>query len=349
MLPLAKRRLTRRRGDAPCGRDRPMRMAYMGKLTFGRLSEAWAGEATDSTPLPVERLDQLGEALGVDLVTAGQSEVNTTGGRRIDIVADSADGTEFVIENQYGRADHDHLTRGLAYAVARNARRLVVVAEEHRDEFRAVAQYLNDLAEHDPEHGIAVWLVEARAVRVDGGPWAPLFTAVVEPNQFTMAVERARASEPPASVEDVLRSIESEETRMVVSEIVTRWTETAPGYRCRPRQHKVVLEAPGPSVNGWRVVVAISAQGGVGVPFGSYAGLNTGLPVEELCSEEFLKPARELFGFTSDKQTQTGPGWVNQDRKDALMDFCFRVARAYGNALNDSPGGAGLRTAHGVR
>jgi hypothetical protein len=27
-----------------------------------------------------------------------------------------------VIENQYGRADHDHLTRGLAYAIARRPR-----------------------------------------------------------------------------------------------------------------------------------------------------------------------------------------------------------------------------------
>src|SRR5690625_3670601 len=98
----------------------------MGKLTFGRLSEAWAGEATDFTPLLVERLDQIGEAIDLDLATAGQSEVYTTGGRRIDIVAQGVDGSEFVIENQYGRGDHDHLTRGLAYAVARNAPGLVV-------------------------------------------------------------------------------------------------------------------------------------------------------------------------------------------------------------------------------
>ena len=56
--------------------------------------------------------------------------------------------TSFVIENQCGRADHDHLTRGLAYAVAPpRARGLVVIAEQHRDEFRAVAEYLNDLAD----------------------------------------------------------------------------------------------------------------------------------------------------------------------------------------------------------
>src|SRR3954453_3105612 len=170
----------------------------MGRLQYGRLSEAWKGEASDFTPLLVERLDQLGSALGVDLASAGQSEVPTTGGRRIDIVAQVDDGSEFVIENQYGRADHDHLTRGLAYAVARKARGLVVVAEEHRDEFRALAQYLNELAEHDTERGISVWL-GAKAVPIEDSPWAPLFDVVIEPNSFTAIVEQTKQTETALS------------------------------------------------------------------------------------------------------------------------------------------------------
>src|ERR1700730_17485042 len=138
-------------------------MHEMARLEFGRLAEAWKGEATDFTPLLAQQLDALGAEIGVDLASIGESEVQTTGGRRIDIVARGDDGSEFVVENQYGRADHDHLTRGLAYAVARRARGLVVVAEEHRDEFRAVAQYLNDMAELDPERGIAISLVSGHA------------------------------------------------------------------------------------------------------------------------------------------------------------------------------------------
>src|SRR6476620_12344725 len=118
--------------------------ASMGRIELGRLSAAWRGEASDFTPLLNQQLDVMGEAIGVDLVSVGSAEVATDGGRRIDIVASADDGAEFFIENQYGRADHDHLTRGLAYAVARRARGLIVVAEEHRDEFRAVALYLNE-------------------------------------------------------------------------------------------------------------------------------------------------------------------------------------------------------------
>lgn len=100
-----------------------------------------------------ERLDALGEALDILLVSEGETEVATTGGRRIDIVVEDVDGSEFVIENQYGKADHDHLTRGLAYAVARGARGLVIVAEQHLDEFRAVADYLNPVASTIPTMG----------------------------------------------------------------------------------------------------------------------------------------------------------------------------------------------------
>jgi hypothetical protein len=197
-----------------CKTDLMASKATMARLIYGRLSEAWLGEAKDFTPLLAEQLDLIGEAMGVDLASAGQYEVPSAGGRRIDIVAAGADGSEFVIENQYGRADHDHLTRGPAYAVARRARGLVVVAEEHRDEFRAVAQYLNDLAESDPERGIAVWLIEARAVRIGDSPWAPLFTSVVEPNAFTTVVEQDRQTSREGKEQQFWESFTAPGTRI---------------------------------------------------------------------------------------------------------------------------------------
>ncbi len=175
-------------------------MAEMGRLEYGWLRDAWPGEASDFTPSLAERLDDLGRAIGLELSQSGLSEVQTAGDRRIDIVASGTDASEFVIENQYGKADHDHLTRGLAYAVAREARGLIVVAEEHRDEFRAVGKYLNDLAELDSERGIAVWLVEVKPVRIDGGPWAPLFTAVVKPKFLHRWSQPDEASEQTTDI-----------------------------------------------------------------------------------------------------------------------------------------------------
>jgi len=306
--------------------------ATMAKLVFGRLTHAWRGEAADFTPLLAAQLDALGEAIGVDLTSLGQFEVPSAGGRRIDIVAQVEDGSEFVVENQYGRADHDHLTRGLAYAVARRAKGLVVVAEEHRDEFRAVAQYLNELAEHDPDRGVAVWLVEAKAVRIEDSKWAPLFTAVVEPNGFTASVEKARQSESPKSAEDFLAQVRSDALRETIQTVMAQWS--AAGLKRRFGPNHVVLEAKGPSMGGIRTVVAVFHDGQVMVPFGSYAGQNSGIPVEPLTTAAFRGEADALFGFNgTEKLAKTSPGWLTAARVVPLMDFCKQVADAYADAV----------------
>jgi hypothetical protein len=306
----------------------------MARLTFGLLSEAWEGEATHFTPLLSQQLDLLGDAIGVELTSVGEPEVATAGGRRIDIVGTSGDGSEFVIENQYGRADHDHLTRGLAYAIAREARGLVVVAEAHRDEFRAVAQYLNDLAEHNAERGIAVWLVEARAVRVGDSPWAPLFTSVVQPNSFTAAVEQAKQTESPLpSLEEFWATFDSESVLAAVQEVVSAWS--GPGLKRRLGPNHIVLQARGPSKDGIRTVVAIYADGRVLVPFSSYDGKNSGIPIEALMTQDFRHMADVLFGFNgSEKQARTAAGWLTPARASDLIAFCTKVATAYREAPN---------------
>jgi hypothetical protein len=304
----------------------------MAKLMFGKLSEAWKGEATDFTPLLADQLDNLGDALGIDLAAVGKSEVLTTGGRRIDIVAQGEDGSEFVIENQYGKADHDHLTRGLAYAVARHARGLVVVAEEHRDEFKAVAQYLNDMAELDRERGISVWLVEAKAVRIGDSAWAPLFAAVIEPNAFTATVEQAKMAEKPGSLEEFYGQFSVLDARAAAESVVTAWLNA--GYKRRIESNHVVLEAAGPATSGIRTVIAIFDDGRVLVPFSSYAGVNSGIEIPELTTPEFRASADSLFIFNgTEKQARTQPGWLSTDRVEPLLDFCFGVAHAYQEAL----------------
>ena len=310
-------------------------MATMARLEYGRLTAAWKGEAADFAPLLAAQLDQVGAAIAVDLASIGQSEVQTAGGRRIDIVAQGDDGSQFVIENQYGRADHDHLTRGLAYAIARRARGLVVIAEEHRDEFRAVAQYLNELAEHDQERGIAVWLLEAKAVPIGDSPWALLFTTVVEPNSFTATVERAKQSEAVGSLEEFWEQFASATSADAAKAVLSSWMKA--GQRRRLGPNHVVLEAPGPSVSGIRTVVAIYSDGRVMVPFGSYAGQNSGISIDSLTTPEFRAEADALFGFKgSERLARTQPGWLTPATADPLLKFCLRVADAYAQAATAS-------------
>jgi len=305
----------------------------MARLVYGRLREAWHGEARDFTPLLAEQLDDLGEAIGVQLSSIGKIEVPSEGGRRIDIVADSIDGGDFVIENQYGVADHDHLTRGLAYAVARSAKGLVVVAENHREEFRSVADYLNRLAELDPNEGIPVWLVEAKAVRIGESPWAPLFTVVSQPNSFNARVEKSKADAKATAltIEDLLAGASTDVAASI------RWLSDvwrADGFRPRPTKTALALEAPGPAANGYRTVLAVDSVGTVIIPLGAYRGVNTGVEVEALTTDEFCAHVSALFGVDTAKNfASTRPGWFTSSTRDELLTYARDVARIYADAM----------------
>ena len=306
-------------------------MSEMGQLVFGTLKDAWKGEASDFTPLLATQLDSIGTAIGLNLATLGSVEVPTEGGRRIDIVADGGDGVTFVIENQYGALNHDHLTRGLASAVASHARGLIVIAEQHRDEFRAVAHYLNELRDNDPERGVAVWLVEAKAVRIGDSAWAPLFEPVVSPNTFTAAVELEQISgRRRLAREDFDELFDSKERLGAAHDLLEWWKGPARSFRIMARPAQAVLMTRGPGVGGWSSVIGIYPNGQVAVPFGSYNGQNSGLPISALGTAEFRSKADGLFGFDGTEiQAKTSPGWFTLDRLEGLKEFCKFVADAY--------------------
>ena len=163
----------------------------MGRLEFTTPREAWGGEATAYTPLLAEddMLRYLGEATGIGPLDLVDVEHATAGNRSLDILAETRDGRRVAIENQYRRADHDHLTRGLAYAVATDSRALVVIAEDHGDEFISVADYLNSVALAGDEAGITVWLVRA-VRRIGDSIWSPEFVVLAGPNEWEAAMRR---------------------------------------------------------------------------------------------------------------------------------------------------------------
>jgi len=86
--------------------------------------------------------------------------------RSLDLLVEDPSGRRIAIENQYRQADHDHLTRGLAYALGLEAKALVVIAERHSAEFLAIAAYLNKAREHLGDQGIAVFMVTLVVERV---------------------------------------------------------------------------------------------------------------------------------------------------------------------------------------
>lgn len=124
-----------------------------------------------------ENLARLARPLGVEIELAA-IEVNS-GTFRTDILArNSADGTTVVIENQFGRSDHDHFGKVMTYLAAHDAKTVVWIAEAFADEHRAALTWLNDNTPED----VGFYAVVPRLMRIAGSPPGLRIEVVIAPN-----------------------------------------------------------------------------------------------------------------------------------------------------------------------
>ena len=158
------------------------------------IREVWPGEANEFTPWLGDNLEALSGHLEIDELEPVSTEVEVPGGRRLDILAADADGRKWAIENQYGEADHDHLTRALAYAVGLECRAVVVVAESHRDEFIAVADEWNRYSEAYGSDGIRLFLVAIEVGRIGYSDPGFRFRLVAGPNEWKSATATGQST-----------------------------------------------------------------------------------------------------------------------------------------------------------
>lgn len=95
-----------------------------------------------------------------------------------------------VIENQFGRTNHDHLAKLLTYAAAHKAMTGIWIAEEAADDHRQVIDWLN---ENTPDT-VALYLAELKAYTIGNSGAAPQLDLVCRPN-LTMKQTNSGRSE----------------------------------------------------------------------------------------------------------------------------------------------------------
>ena len=151
--------------------------------------KVWPDESRDFTPwlADPENLTRLGEALGLTLEARGTEQA--VGRFSADILCRRLDGGSddeswVVIENQYGRTNHDHLGKLLTYTAGLNARTVVWIAEEFHDEHRAALDLLNASTTRE----YAYFGVEIELLKIDDSRPAPRFNVVVQPNDWARVV-----------------------------------------------------------------------------------------------------------------------------------------------------------------
>ncbi|SRR5690625_2875025 len=152
----------------------------VGKIERRPLREVWPYEASRFTPWLVENIDVVGEAIGVELVSAEREQ--PAGSFSLDILAEDQNGQPVVIENQLGVSDHDHLGKILTYLTAFEAEKAVWIVGEPRPEHVRAVTWLNEASSG------SFYLLKVEAIRINDSPPAPLLTLIVGPSEESRQV-----------------------------------------------------------------------------------------------------------------------------------------------------------------
>lgn len=162
-------------------------MASIGKLIEVDVRELWQHEQYDfSNWLAKEtNLEYLNDILGLTL-TDVDKEVYV-GPYRCDLVAkDETTGITVIVENQLEGTNHDHLGKIITYASGLDAKFIVWIVKEAKEEHCAAIEWLNNNTNNE----INFFLIEIHAYKIGDSSPAPKFEVIEKPNDF---VKRSKA------------------------------------------------------------------------------------------------------------------------------------------------------------
>ena len=161
----------------------------LGKLEkIKDLRSVWQHEANDFTRWlsEEENLNTLGEEIGIDIELL--STEAKTGSFSADILAvESNTNNKIIIENQLESTDHDHLGKIITYASGHDAKTIVWIVKEAREEHRQAIDWLN---EHTDEE-INIFLCKIELWKIGDSEMAPKFQVISSPNNWTKTIKRS--------------------------------------------------------------------------------------------------------------------------------------------------------------
>jgi len=178
-----------------------MNFPKLGKLVTLSAKSVWLYEAQTFTPWLADNLDLLGETLGIGDLELKSTEV-PAGEFRLDILAEDENGNPVLIENQFGKTDHNHLGQLITYmASQRKDATAIWIAEKIRDDHRAAIDWLNGIT----SDGFDFFAVEVEALKIGDSDPAPFFRVVAQPNNWSRAVDAKVAADQHLAEGHILR------------------------------------------------------------------------------------------------------------------------------------------------
>lgn len=153
----------------------------IGKLEEVDIRELWKHEQYDFSEWlsKKENIENLNDILGLTLVDI--SKETYVGAYRCDLFAkDETTGIKVIIENQLEMSNHDHLGKIITYASGLDAKVVVWIVKEAREEHRSAIEWLNN----NTNSNINFFLIEIHAYKIGNSDKAPMFQVIEQPNDF---------------------------------------------------------------------------------------------------------------------------------------------------------------------
>ena len=153
----------------------------IGSLIEIDIRELWIHEQYDfSNWLSKEdNIKLLGDEVGFTLTNVNKEVY--IGSYRCDLVAtDETSGDKIIIENQLEATNHDHLGKIITYAAGLDAKSIIWIVQQAREEHRAAIEWLNNNTSKE----IGFFLLEIHAYKIDNSRPAPMFKIIEKPNDF---------------------------------------------------------------------------------------------------------------------------------------------------------------------
>lgn len=162
----------------------------LGKLKLIAPRKKWEHEARDFTPWLAEHIEELNEALGLELEVEN-TEV-AVGPYSADILAKDIGTNKYVvIENQLEKTNHDHLGKSITYASVLDASIVIWIATDFTEEHQKSLDWLNDHTTDD----VSFYGVQLELWQIEDSKPALRFNVISKPNQTVRQAAKIKADE----------------------------------------------------------------------------------------------------------------------------------------------------------
>lgn len=164
----------------------------LGKLEKVQLREIWEKEARDFTNwlAKEENLSLLSDEIGVDIKLL-QTEADV-GNFSVDILAEEENtGKKIIIENQLEMTNHDHLGKIITYASGHDAKFIIWVVKDVREEHRQAVDWLND----NTGEGINFFVIKMELWKIGNSFPAPKFQIISKPNEWAKTIKKSSSQD----------------------------------------------------------------------------------------------------------------------------------------------------------